>query len=163
MTTLNPLETMIGEFDYPMLIVTAAAGGRRAGCLVGFATQCSIDPPRFLICISKRNNTYRVAADAPRLGVHLLSRADKPLSELFGEHTGDDMDKFDHCQWQAGPDGLPLLDDVAGRYVGTVLDRHDVGDHVAFLVEANDAVALRAVSPQLGFQDVLDMEPGHEA
>jgi flavin reductase (DIM6/NTAB) family NADH-FMN oxidoreductase RutF len=33
--------------DYPMWIVTAAARGERSGCLVGFATQCSIEPVRF--------------------------------------------------------------------------------------------------------------------
>ncbi len=43
------VHALVTEIDYPMFIVTAAAGGRRAGCLVGFTTQCSIHPPRFLI------------------------------------------------------------------------------------------------------------------
>src|SRR3982750_801842 len=67
---------LIDELDYPMLIVTAAAGGQRAGCLVGFATQCSIDPPRMLVCVSKANHTYRVAVDADVLAVHFLRRDD---------------------------------------------------------------------------------------
>jgi len=37
---------LAADLDYPMLIVTAAADGERAGCLVGFAAQCSIDPLR---------------------------------------------------------------------------------------------------------------------
>ena len=32
-------DELMGELDYAMLIVTTAAGGQRAGCLVGFATQ----------------------------------------------------------------------------------------------------------------------------
>jgi flavin reductase (DIM6/NTAB) family NADH-FMN oxidoreductase RutF len=44
---------LLGELDYPMFIVTVAAGGERNGCLIGFATQSSIDPPRFLAVISK--------------------------------------------------------------------------------------------------------------
>ena len=47
--TFNALAS---ELDYPMFVVTTAAGGAPAGCLVGFATQCSIDPPRFLVCLS---------------------------------------------------------------------------------------------------------------
>ena len=35
--------------DYPMYVATVRVGEHRAGCLVGFATQASIDPPRFLV------------------------------------------------------------------------------------------------------------------
>ena len=35
-------QELADHFDYPMFIVTAAVGDRRAGCLVGFCTQCSI-------------------------------------------------------------------------------------------------------------------------
>jgi flavin reductase (DIM6/NTAB) family NADH-FMN oxidoreductase RutF len=48
-----------------MLIVTAEADGQRAGGLVGFATHCSIDPPRFLLCLSRRNRTYGGAVRCP--------------------------------------------------------------------------------------------------
>jgi flavin reductase (DIM6/NTAB) family NADH-FMN oxidoreductase RutF len=44
---------LMGELDYPMFIVTAAADSELAGCLVGFATQASIDPSRFLVCVAK--------------------------------------------------------------------------------------------------------------
>ena len=40
------------------LVVTAAAGDDREGCLVGFATQASIDPPRILVCLSVENATF---------------------------------------------------------------------------------------------------------
>lgn len=159
----DELHALLGVLDYPMLIVTAASGGRRGGCLVGFSTQCSIDPVRFLVCLSKRNATYRIAQDASVVAVHFLSTADREVSELFGEQTGDDTDKFQQVPWAEGPEGVPVLDAGAGWYVGRVLDRHDVGDHVAFLLEPV-AVQRRDVSaPQLGFQAVKDMEPGHEA
>jgi flavin reductase (DIM6/NTAB) family NADH-FMN oxidoreductase RutF len=38
---------IVGSLEYPMFIVTARAGDERLGCLVGFATQTSIDLPRF--------------------------------------------------------------------------------------------------------------------
>jgi hypothetical protein len=54
----------VARLDYPMFVVTVAdAGtGERAGCLVGFATQCSINPFRFLVCLSRANRTHRVAS-----------------------------------------------------------------------------------------------------
>ena len=66
----------------PMIIATTAGGGRRAGCLVGFATQAGIDPPRFLVCLSVVNRTYRVALEASHLAVHVLAADQRRLAEL---------------------------------------------------------------------------------
>jgi flavin reductase (DIM6/NTAB) family NADH-FMN oxidoreductase RutF len=126
---------LMGDLDYPMFIVTVAAGGERAGCLVGFATQCSIDPPRFLVCISKMNRTYRVARGADALAVHFVPAEAQALAELFGGETGDEVDKFARCEWSPGPDGVPLLEDCPNRFVGTVLERTDGGDHEVFVLE----------------------------
>jgi len=40
------VEQFTASDDYPMYIVTAVAAdsGERSGCLVGFTTQCSINP-----------------------------------------------------------------------------------------------------------------------
>lgn len=157
------LRALVGSLDPPMIIVTAAAAGRRGGCLVGFWTQCSIDPPRFLVCVSKRNATYPLAQEAAVLGVHILTRHDRGLAELFGARTADDTDKLQAVEWAPGPEGVPLLSSVAGSFVGAVMDRRDVGDHVAFLLEPRDIVVRRRAAPQLGLGDVKDMEPGHEA
>src|SRR3712207_8083841 len=59
---------LVGDLEYPMFIVTARAGAEPLGCLVGFATQTSIDPPRFAVCLSHRNRTYRRGRDARALG-----------------------------------------------------------------------------------------------
>ena len=42
-------DAFVGGLDYPVFVVTAAHGEERSGCLVGFATQASIDPPRMLV------------------------------------------------------------------------------------------------------------------
>src|SRR3954467_2733704 len=116
---------LIDELDYPMFIVTAAHGGERSGCLVGFATQCSIDPPRFIVCVSVNNRTFRVARDAAALAVHLVPDDADALVELFGGETGDDVDKFERCDWHEGPEGLPILDGCGSWFAGSVLERVD--------------------------------------
>ena len=80
----------VAGLDYPMYVVTVAdAGtGERAGCLVGFATQCSISPMRFLVCLSRANHTHRVAAGSGILAVHALGVGQRDLAALFGEQTG---------------------------------------------------------------------------
>ena len=152
-------ERLVNRLDYPMLVVTAEAGGERAGCLVGFATQCSIDPPRFLLCLSRANHTYRVARRAGTLVAHVLGPEHQELAALFGEQTGDAVDKFARCRWRPGPGG-PVLEACRHWFAGRVLDRFEVGDHVAFLVEPA-AVAAGRIGGQLSFQDVRRLRPGH--
>jgi flavin reductase (DIM6/NTAB) family NADH-FMN oxidoreductase RutF len=48
---------LVSQLDYAMFIVTTAADDERAWCLVGFASQASIHPPRFLVGLSDKNRT----------------------------------------------------------------------------------------------------------
>jgi flavin reductase (DIM6/NTAB) family NADH-FMN oxidoreductase RutF len=155
-------DELMGELDYPMFIVTTAAGGERAGCLVGFATQTSIDPSRFLVCLSDKNRTTRVARDADHVAVHFVEAEQAPLAELFGGRTGDEVDKFAHCEWHEGPHGLPLLDPCANRFVARILGRYDFGDHIAHLLEP-EAAEHGAAGPEFTFHRARRIEPGHEA
>ncbi|MBV9098492.1 MAG: flavin reductase [Frankiaceae bacterium] len=160
----NDFDGVTDVLDYPMFVVTTVAtDGRAAGCLVGFATQASIDPPRFLVGLSEKNYTYRVAQDAPRLVVHVLDVDSLELARLFGETTGDDIDKFSRCGWQPGPDGVPVLDGAAAWFSGPVLERMRVGDHIAFLIEVDAAEVRRQPSRLLRLSDTSDFTPGHDA
>ena len=147
------LHRLAAGLDSPMVIVIAVApDGRRSGCLVGFWTQCSIDPPRVLACVSKANHTFPVATDAPVLAVHWLADDDRGLAELFGSETGDEIDKFERCSWRPGPAGVPVLDGVTGWVAGPVVGRFDVGDHVAFVIEPEAGADGDRSAGQLGFQ-----------
>jgi flavin reductase (DIM6/NTAB) family NADH-FMN oxidoreductase RutF len=155
-------QRLVGDLEYPMFIVTARAGGEPLGCLVGFATQTSIDPPRFAVCLSHNNRTYRRGRDAELLGVHAVPEDAAELAELFGGETGDEVDKFERCAWHEGPGGVPILDDCRNWFVGRVLWRHDAGDHDAFLLEPVAAEAARG-EEEFTFHRAKRIEPGHEA
>lgn len=160
--TATAFDGLVGQLDYPMFVATTSAAGERAGCLVGFATQCSIDPPRFLVCLSEKNRTYRVAEHADVLAVHLVPSSAERLAELFGGETGDEVDKFAHCEWREGPRGAPILAECDNWFVGAILARHGLGDHVGFLLEP---VAVHGGTPldEFTFHRARRMEPGHEA
>src|SRR5215212_3279473 len=92
-------DELVGGLDHPMIIVTTAAGGVRAGCLVGFHAQCGIEPPLYAVWLSKANHTYRIGALADVFAVHFPRREDMALAQLFGTSTGNEVDKFDACAW----------------------------------------------------------------
>jgi flavin reductase (DIM6/NTAB) family NADH-FMN oxidoreductase RutF len=154
-------ERLMSELDYSLFIVTAQAGEQRAGCLIGFASQVSIHPPRFLACLSVKNLTYRVALRAPLLVVHFVPESAEELAALFGGETGDEVDKFARCRWEAGPGGAPVLAELDDWFAGRVLQTIDFGDHCGFLLEPVEGEAHRSGAP-LTFRRAKWIEPGHE-
>ena len=155
-------QQLVAQLDYPMFIATVAAGGERSGCLIGFATQSSIHPPRFLAGISDKNRTYRVAGEADTMAIHLVPEDAGELAELFGGETGDEVDKFERCDWHEGPGGVPLLDGCPNRFLGRIIERVDFGDHVGMVLEPFAAEVQEDLG-QLTFHRAKRIEPGHEA
>ncbi|MFF2198441.1 flavin reductase family protein [Streptomyces sp. NPDC058157] len=150
--------------DGPLYVVTAAADGLRAGCLVGFASQCSIDPPRFVVWLSVENHTYGVARRARYLTVHVLRREQEALARLFGGRTGDRTDKFAGIDWRPGRAGSPVLTGVAAWFTGRIEAVVAGGDHEGFLLApVEDAPAAPGPAAPLRFGDVRDLEAGHPA
>jgi len=151
---------LAATLDYPLYVVTAAVGGERTGCLIGFGTQCSIHPPRFLACISRKNHTLGMAARASSLAVHVIEEKNKNIAELFGGQTGDEVDKFAAVRWH-DVQGVPVLDDCERWFIGSILQKIDLGDHVGFLLEPLESEA-RPASDQLTMQQARDIKPGHK-
>jgi flavin reductase (DIM6/NTAB) family NADH-FMN oxidoreductase RutF len=160
--TAATFNSLVGDLEYPMFIVTARADGEPLGCLVGFATQTSIDPPRFAVCLSHENRTFRRGRDAEFLGVHCVPVHAAPLAELFGGQTADAVAKFERCAWHDGPAGVPLLDECPNRFVGRVVWRAEAGDHDLFLLEPVAAEA-EPGEEEFSFHRARRIHPGHEA
>ncbi|MEU5685325.1 flavin reductase family protein [Streptomyces venezuelae] len=153
--------------DSSVYVVTAAADGQRAGCLVGFASQCSLEPVRFAVWLSKANHTYRLALGATTLAVHQLPQDRHDLAERFGSLCSDRTDKFSGLPLEVGPEGALVLSDSLTWFVGRIHDRCDGGDHVAFLL---DPIAAHAPAPgsaeagsPLTLHDAGDITAGHPA
>lgn len=160
----SAFDEMVAVMDGAMVIVTAAADDDRGGCLVGFHGQCSIEPRRHAVWLSKANRTHDIAQRSDHLAVHLLGPRDHDLAELFGGQTGDDLDKLTQCEWEAGPGGVPLLSRCPARFVGRVVERASgMGDHDLFVLDLVEAWATDAPDAALRLSAVTDIDPGHEA
>jgi flavin reductase (DIM6/NTAB) family NADH-FMN oxidoreductase RutF len=161
-------DALMRAFDTSLVVVTSSDGRERAGCLVGFHSQCSIDPVRYAVWLSKANHTYRVAMLAEHLCVHVLTEHDRALAELFGETSGDDVDKFERCNWTEGPYGLPVLDACDAWFIGHREALFDAGtDHVCFVLRPvdahNDVEGDGDGLRPLRLHAVADFTPGHGA
>jgi flavin reductase (DIM6/NTAB) family NADH-FMN oxidoreductase RutF len=161
--TPGDLAAFFDRVDYPFYVVTVRSpDAEMSGCLAGFVTQCSIDPPNFLACISKRNHTLRIAERSPGMGLHLLGGDQVDLARIFGEHTGDVVDKFASVDWRLGSTGAPMLVDSAVSMEGHVLGHFSVGDHEAFLLRGVRAVP-GGNAGLLTYRGTPRIKPGHPA
>jgi len=154
-------DELMADLDPAVLIVTVAEGEERAGCLVGFGTACSVDPRRFMVCLSKANRTFELATRSEAMAVHPVPAQAHDLAELFGGETGDEIDKFARTGWREGPLGVPVLDRCASWFAGRTLASFDAGDHVAFLLEP--VVAERGPDRDfIRLRGATRIDPGHE-
>ena len=150
--------------DPPLVVVTTAANNENAGCVVGFHTQCSIDPVRYALWISKANHTCRVALFASHFAVHFLDRTDHDLAVRFGASTGDEIDKFAGIEWAPGPGDVPLLRGCERRIVLQRVSVYDDGsDHVCFVGTPVDVTTSTRVRAPLRMSDADDIDAGHPA
>ncbi|GAB3866451.1 flavin reductase family protein [Nocardioides maradonensis] len=153
-------DDLVAAADPAMVVVTTAADGEPAGCLVGFHGQASMDPQRYAVWLSKANHTYRVALRSTHHAVHFLGVDDLALAELFGTRSGEDQDKLADVAFETGPHGVPLV---------TALPRRIVLERIALLDDGGDHVCLtgRPVQAEgdgdfepLRASRVADLEPG---
>ncbi len=154
------IDGLTATTNYPLYVATVSSSEAHSGCLAGFVTQCSINPPRFIVCISKANHTNLVVDKQSSICLHLLGSGQQAMAELFGSLTGDDIDKFDHCEWTSGTTGVPVLSHCAAWMEGAIRQSFDVGDHIAHVIDPVDG--------GLGDQDGLltlkaapNIDPGH--
>ncbi len=159
----DAFDSIMASLDAPMAVVTTAVDDERAGCLIGFHAQSSIDPGRYCVWLSKANHTYRVARRAPHLAVHFLTSQDHDLAELFGTVSGDQVDKFARCDHRVSSQGVPLLDRCANWLIVERVALLDVGgDHVCIVTQPVEAGSGGPFTP-LPLSDVADLDPGHDA
>src|SRR4051794_29709605 len=134
--------------DAAMIVVTTAAEGHRAGCLVGFHSQAGIDPQRYCVWLSKANDTYRTALRATDFAVHFLTREDLAIAEHFGTVTGDAADKFLGIETELGEHGVPVLTACPHRLL---LERiallDDGGDHICLTARVRAAHSVGRYEP----------------
>lgn len=152
-------DRLLSVVETTAVIVTTAAEGERAGCLVSFNAPCSVQPPRFAVWLSVRNHTCHVARRASSLAVHLLSPTQLPLAQLFGSTSGWSRDKFADCDWVQRGNGVPLLTGTAWLR-GHITARMPCGDHTLFVVEP-EHVGGTVPPAVLTFHDVRHIVPGN--
>ena len=143
------------------MVLTTAAEGELAGCLVGFHAQSSITPERYCVWLSKANHTYRVGLRATHFAVHFLTEADYPIAERFGTLSGEDTDKFAAWTSISTENDVPRLRACPNRLsLERIAVLDDGSDHVCLTTRVCTANASGSFVP-LRVSSATHLDPGH--
>ena len=102
-----------------MSIVTAAAGGRRAGLTVSSMCSVCAEPALLLACVNTDNEFDALAARAGAFAVNILESRHADLAMVFAglsepppRADGRAPGRFDAGDWAELSTGAPTLDDA---------------------------------------------------
>lgn len=137
------------SLSYGVYIVSAVHDGKAAGCIVNTFNQVTSQPARVSVAVNKENVTAGVIQAAGRFEAAVLAQdAPMELIGLFGFQSSADVDKFAETPHALDAAGVPYVSEHAVAHFGArVVDTVDVGTHLLFVGEVDEAEALSDAEP----------------
>ncbi|MGL4286192.1 MAG: flavin reductase family protein [Phreatobacter sp.] len=121
----------LGRFATGVTIVTSRTRtGRVCGVTVNSFSSLSLDPPLVLWSLAASSSSHAAFDEASHFVVHVLAEGQEALARQFARSG---IDRFAGIATEEGPEGIPMLADVAARFECRTLYRYWGGDHVIFV------------------------------
>ena len=133
------------KLDYTLGLLSAAADGKRQGCIINSLHQATSSfPPKFTVTVNKSNETCRALDAAGSFCVTLLG-ADCPeeIVNQFGYKSGRVGDKFAPYAVESDEAGNPYLKEgMVSRISCRITGKLEIGSYVLYVGEATEAQVL---------------------
>lgn len=135
--------------SYGLYIVAAQEGEQKYGCVVNTFQQVTSTPARVSVALNKENNTTDAVLKSGRYTVSVLAEeASMDLIGVFGFRSSLEVDKFAGVAWAADAAGVPYVTESAvARFSLRVVETVDVGTHIMFIGEVEEAEAIEGGKP----------------
>ncbi len=114
-------------------VITAPGDGGPVGFTATSLTSVSAEPPMLSFGIGTGASSWPAVSAAGHVGVHILGDHQRELAATFARSGADRFGA--PTSWRAGPEGVPVLDDVLAWMVCRVVARVPAGDHRIVLAE----------------------------
>ena len=132
------------QLSYGMYVISTLEEDRPVGCVVNTFAQLTSAPFRVSVALNKENATTRALLKTGRYVATCLSTdATMDLIGVFGFRTSDEVDKFENYSPTYDEAGIPFVNqECVARFSVRVIDHIDVGSHLLFVGEVEEAEAL---------------------
>jgi 3-hydroxy-9,10-secoandrosta-1,3,5(10)-triene-9,17-dione monooxygenase reductase component len=126
----------LGQFATGVTIVTTFDdAGRPTGVTASSFNSVSLDPPLVLWSLAKSAQSLKAFQESGHFAVHVLGQDQQDMSNRFAR-SGED--KFAGVPHHLSPEGVPLFDNCAARFVCRTAYQYEGGDHVILVGEVID-------------------------
>ncbi len=132
-------------------VVTAMDDGQRVGITASSLASVSLNPPRVLVCVSKKLYTHGAIESGGTFAVNILEKSQLEWGMRFAGLMPEVQDRFEDIVTQTAVTGSPILPGVLGWLDCTVAHAYDGGDHTIFVGNVEACGASEAGSPLLYF------------
>ncbi|MDD6734950.1 MAG: flavin reductase [Clostridiales bacterium] len=133
------------KIGYGLYVLSAEESGKDNGCIVNTVMQATNTPNRLVIAVNKQNYTCGMISRTKRFNVSALCEGtDFDIFKRFGFKSGRDTDKFEgFSDIKRSENGIYYITKNTNAYFsGVVTDEIDMGTHLLFTADAEDAVLL---------------------
>lgn len=136
--------TALYKISYGLYLVSGCYDGKQNGCISNTIAQVSANPVKLTAALSKDNLTTEILKKSGRFTATVLCQsADMDIIGEFGFKTGRDVNKFEKFNTKLDTSGTQYLEDsMSAMFSCKVLESIDLGSHILFIGEVEEAVIL---------------------
>lgn len=132
------------KLSYGLYIVTSKNDNQESGCVINTMTQVTAEPSQVCITLNKENYTTQIIEKSGVFNVSvLLEKVPMETIRTFGFQCGKDVNKFENIAYETDVNDVKYLtENTAAMFACRVKKTVDVGTHLMFISEVEDAQTL---------------------
>lgn len=132
-------------------IVTIRSGSEINGMTATAICSASLEPPLFLVCISKGWRTHEFISTEKIFSVNFLAEGQQEISELFGNPNPRKVEQLSAISRPSPTNGCPVIEGCLGYIDCEAVSIYDAADHSIFLGKVTAGEVLSKAKPLLHF------------
>ena len=132
------------KLNYGLYVVTTKSGEKESGCVINTMTQVTSSPAQVCVTLNKDTYTGSLIQESKVFNVNvLLEEVSMDTIRQFGFQSGRDVNKFEVGEYGIDQNGVRyLLNESAATFTCRVKNMVDVGTHMMYIAEVEDAKVL---------------------
>ncbi len=132
------------KMSYGLYIISTNFEGKDCAVIVNTLLQTGSNPPQMTVTISKNSFTGKLIAQSKKLTATVVTEnADINFVANFGFNCSEQYDKFVKINWVVAKNGIKYCaDNAAAVYECTVTDQKDLGTHIMYFLNVDEAEVL---------------------
>lgn len=121
----------LGQFATGVTVVTCQTDKGPVAITANSFASLSLDPPLVLWSPARASARFAPFTETDRYAIHVLEQGQAEVGRRFAKDGWD----FEHAEWHACPDRVPLLAGCLARFECRKVAVHEGGDHVIVVGE----------------------------